>query len=245
MSIKESDNNELVKANEFALEYGASRALAKAYGTGYKVTTPGGEVKLERDIDFGLLPKLKKPTLFKSGCEKIAMSYGLLQQYSIESKIEQGGKDPFFYYLVKCELVKIANNGTPYVFSVGFGSANTNEKRNGFAGAYDSAGSAVKMASKRALAMAVLAISGLSQCFTQDAENEEFMNGAKDLAETLNEDSPITQAQLRRIWALAGNAGLTANEAKQKIVAAGFASTKDIKQKDYEAVCKLFKSDNE
>lgn len=232
--------NELIKANEYELEYGASMALAKVSGTGYKVTTPSGEVKLERDVDFGLLPKLKKPTLFKSGCEKIVMAYGLLQQYSIESKIEQAGKEPFFYYLVKCELVKIATNGTPYVFSVGFGSANTNEKQNGFAGAYDSAGRAVKMASKRALAMAALAISGLSTAFTQDAENEEFMNGANDLTATLNDDAPLTSKQLRRIYALAANAGITANEAKNKIVAAGFASTKDIKQKDYDKVCKLF-----
>lgn len=236
--------NELIRKDEYALEYGAERALAKVSGTGYKVTTPSGEVKLERDVDFGLLPKLKKPTLFKSGCEKIAMAYGLLQQYSIESKIEQCGDNPFFYFLVKCELVKIAANGTPYVFSVGYGSANTNEKQNGFAGAYDSAGRAVKMAAKRALSMAVLAISGLSTAFTQDAENEEFMNGANELASTLNEDSPITVKQLRRIWSLAANVGINANEAKNRIVAAGFASTKDIKQKDYGKVCALFENED-
>ena len=229
---------ELINRNE--LIYCAVQALAKTSGAGYKVITPSGEVKLERDIDFGLLPKLKKPTLFKRGCEKIAMAYGLLQQYSIESKIEQAGENPFFYYLVKCELVKVAMDGKPYVFSTGFGAANKNEKQNGFAGAYDSAGRAVKMASKRALSMAVLAISGLSSAFTQDMDNEEFMNGANDIASTLNEDSPITSKQLRRIFALANTAGLSANEAKNKIVAAGFASTKDITQKDYDKVCALF-----
>lgn len=234
----------VVESKPTDLDYGAVRALAKVSGTGYKVTTPGGEVRLNRDIDFGLLPKLKKPTLFKSGCEKIAMAYGLLQQYSIESKIEQAGKEPFFYYLVKCELVKVSKDGRPYVFSTGFGSANTNEKSNGFSGAYDSAGRCVKMASKRALSMAVLAISGLSQAFTQDQEAEDFMNGANDMNQTLKEDAPITTKQLRRVYALAADGGFAANEAKQKIVAAGFASTKDIKQKDYEKVCALFEKTN-
>lgn len=238
-------NNELqiIEKDVFpdeTLPYGAVQAIAKVSGNGYKIMTPSGEVRLERDVDFGLLPKLKKPTLFKSGCERIAMAYGLLQQYSIESKIEQAGKEPFFYYLVKCELVKVARDGKPYVFSTGFGSANTNEKQNGFAGAYDSAGRAIKMASKRALSMAVLAISGLSTAFTQDMENEDFMNGANDIAATQDENAPINSKQVRRIFALAADQGMSANEVKNKIVAAGFASTKDIKQKDYEAVCKLF-----
>lgn len=234
------EKEELIVKEGTELTYGAVQALAKVSGTGYKVMTPAGDVKLERDIDFGLLPKLKKPTLFKSGCEKIAMAYGLLQQYSIESKIEQAGKEPFFYYLVKCELVKVARDGRPYVFSTGFGSANTNERQNGFAGAYDSAGRAVKMASKRALSMAVLAISGLSQCFTQDQDSEDFMNQANDLKLTLDENADLTTKQMRRIYALAAENGFSANEAKQKIIAAGFASTKDIKQRDYEAVCGLF-----
>ena len=234
-----TEKKELQIIDNDPIAYGAVQALAKVSGTGYKVITPSGEVKLERDVDFGVLPKLKKPTLFKGGCEKIAMAYGLLQQYHIESKIEQAGKEPFFYYLVRCELVKVAKDGTPYIFSTGFGSANTGEKQNGFAGAYDSAGRAVKMASKRALSMAVLAISGLSTAFTQDFEDEEFMNKANDLAETMKPESKLTSKQITRLFAIGSDAGLTAKEVKDKIVAAGFSSTKDIKQKDYEAVCKL------
>lgn len=236
------ETNELQIIDNNSLEYCAERAIAKVSGTGYKVMTPGGEVKLERDVDFGLIPKTKKPVLFKSGCERLAMSYGLLQQYSIESKIEQAGKEPFFYYLVKCELVKVSRDGKPYVFSTGFGSANTSERQNGFASAFDSAGKAVKMASKRALSMAVLAISGLSSAFTQDQEAEDFMNQANDMKLTQDPEATITTKQMRRVYALAADAGLTAAEAKNKIIAAGFASTKDIKQKDYETVCNLFKT---
>ena len=49
-------------------------------------------VKLERDVDFGVIPKTTKPSLYKPGAEKIALAYGLTQHYTIESKIEQIGR---------------------------------------------------------------------------------------------------------------------------------------------------------
>lgn len=228
--------NEMITANE---DYRVEMAIAKPSGVDYKVTTPHGEVKLKRDVDFGVIPKTDRPTLLKSGAERIALAYGLCQQYEIVQHIEQFGKEPFFYYLVKCNLV-IPNNNGGILFSCGYGSANTAETNAGFGNPYNLANTAVKKAQKRALVHAALAISGLSSMFYADLDDTKFMNQANDLAATLKEDSPLTAKQMRRIWALAANAGLSANEAKQKIVAAGFASTKDIKQKDYEAVCKLF-----
>ena len=235
------EKGELMTVEE---DYRAEMAIAKPSGVDYKVTTPHGEVKLKRDIDFGVIPKTDRPTLLKSGAEKIALAYGLCQQYEIVEHIEQFGKEPFFYYLVKCNLV-VPNNNGGILFSCGYGSANTAENNAGFGNPYSLANTAVKKAQKRALVHAALAISGLSSMFYADMEDSKFLDNAKGLAETMSEDSPITAKQLRRVWALAGNAGLSANEAKAKIVAAGFASTKDIKQKDYEAVCKLFENDNE
>jgi len=233
--------NEMVSVND---DYRTEMAIAKPSGVDYKVTTPHGEVKLKRDIDFGVIPKTDRPTLLKSGAEKIALAYGLCQQYEIVEHIEQFGKEPFFYYLVKCNLV-VPNNNGGILFSSGYGSANTAESNAGFGNPYSLANTAVKKAQKRALVHAALAISGLSSMFYADMEDSKFLDNAKGLAATMSEDSPITAKQLRRVWALAGNAGLSANEAKAKIVAAGFASTKDIKQKDYETVCKLFENDNE
>lgn len=239
--------------NEMVVVYEATQAVAKAKGVNYSVTSPltGAETKLIRDVDFGVIPKTKSPSLYKSGAEKICMAYGLMQRYSIESKIElfQSAKnakgeitdDSLFFYTVKCELVKIATNGQEYVFSSAYGSANTKEKRNGFNGAFDAANSTLKMAQKRALVAAALAVSGLSSMFTQDMEDEAFMNGYKEIQETLDEDNPITAAQVKRIFAIANNAGITANKAKQMILAEfGYASSKDIKQKEYDAVCAMF-----
>jgi len=84
------------------------------------------------------------------------MGYGLLQQFEIESKIEDP-KTPLFYYMVKCKLVKVVN-GIEYVFSSGYGSSNTNEKRNGRSSAFDSANATLKMAEKRALRWFLLSL---------------------------------------------------------------------------------------
>lgn len=230
-------------ANEMMI-YEAEQAVAKVSGTNYKVKSPiGGEVTLKRDVDFGVIPGTKSPSLYKSGAEKVCMAYGLLQHYTTESKIEQYDKNScFFYFLVKCELVKIANDGKEYVFTTGYGAANTAERRNGrSANSPDAINSCVKMAQKRALVAAALSISGLSDMFTQDMEDEAFMNKARDTI--LSDDAPITNAQLTRLFAIAGKNGFNKNEVKQRITDAGFKSAKDITQKDYEKVCGLFENE--
>lgn len=226
--------------------YQAERAVARVSGSGYKVKAPfGNEVKLEREVDFGVIPGTKSPSLYKSGAEKVCMAYGLLQHFTTESKIEQYDKSGcFFYFLVKCELVKIANDGREYVFTTGYGAANTAEKRNGRnANSPEAINSCIKMAEKRALVAAALHISGLSDMFTQDVEDENFMNKAKDTL--LTDDSPITNAQLTRLFAIAGKNGFKKDEVKERINNAGFKTAKDITQKDYETVCALFENDNE
>ena len=228
--------------------YNAELALAKVSGDGYVVSAPTGvKQKLERDVDFGVIPGTKQPTLLKAGAEKICMAYGLFPHYYIESKVEDFSTDiPYCYYLVRCELVKVASNGQEYIFTMGYGSANTREKRNGRNTAYDSANASIKMAQKRSLVSAALSISGLSSMFTQDMENETFMTeNYSALAQTQNPEAPLTNQQMKRIYALAGSIGLNAQEAKLRIKESGFASMKDIKQKDYDNVCGLFEQKGE
>lgn len=226
--------------NEQLMAFTAERAIMTPKGHGYVVSagTGGMQIPLKRDIDFGRIPKTKKPSLYKSGAEKVVMAYGLLTHYDIESKIEDPNpKAPMFFYTVKCSLVKI-HNGIEYVFTTGYGSANTSEKRNGFNSAFDAANSTLKMAQKRALVAAALSISGLSDAFTQDMENEEFMEGAKALVDTDKPDSAISTQQIRRLYAIGADNGKTAQEVKDKLATMGFTSTKQITQKDYERVCK-------
>lgn len=174
----------------------SARVTSKGH---YVISSPlmnAEKTLLSRDEDFGVIPGTKKPSLFKSGAEKVVLALGLFQRYYTESAIENFESEPFFFYRVRCELIKIAADGREYVFASAMGSANTRERRNGRSGAFDSANSTLKMAEKRALVAAALAISGLSSMFTQDMDNEEFMEKYDDLVRANKTDTP-TQKQVK------------------------------------------------
>ena len=223
-------------------------AEVEPYRGNYKVVVPGVNkvMVLKRDEDFGIIkdkngkPTVKKPFLWKSGAEAIFKAFGVFADYITENAIEHADDHPFFFYRIKCELYTYGKDGQRMVVGAGVGSANTAESSNGFKGAYDSANSALKKARKRAACDAAINLAGISGMFGQDEDNEDFMNQAISIKQTLDEEAPITTKQMRRIYALAAENGFSATEAKQKIIAAGFARTKDIKQRDYEAVCGLF-----
>lgn len=219
----------------------ASRAIVEARRMNYEIIAPTGQTAtLKRDVDFGVIPKTKKPSLYKSGAEKICFAYGLMQRYHIESKIEETTPEPFFFYTVRCDLVKInLQNGQEYVFTSGYGSANTKEKRNGFNGAYDAANSALKMAAKRALTAAAISVCGGSDLFTMDIEDETVTKNFEEIKATTDDNAPITSKQIKRLYAIGNEAGKTVEELKQFLASKGYTSSKDIKQKDYDEVCKL------
>lgn len=228
-------DNSMVVLDQYSR--GGELAVATPKGEDYLITCgSAGTVTLKRDVDFGVIPKTKRPSLYKSGAEKICMGYKLLQHYELVHFSEGSGKDPIFRYIFKCNLVAL-HAGHEHVVSCGYGSANTAEKRNGFNGPYDADNGTIKMAQKRALVAAALAVSGLSDAFTQDMENEDFMAKGKDLLDTDKPDAPVSTAQIRRLYALGGNKGLTTAEVKQILAGMGFASTKQLLQKDYEPVC--------
>ncbi len=220
--------------------YEAGQTLAKAKKEDYVVTAPftGKQTTLKRNTDFGVIPGTKQPSLFKAGAQKIANAFGLLQRFVIESAIEDP-TTPVFFYRVRCELVKIAQDGTEYIFTTGHGSANTMERRNGRNSAWDSANATLKMAEKRALVAAVLSVSGLSDMFTQDMENEDFMS------QTINVENPddvISAKRLRYIFTVASSVGLNTDDAKKIIAEHGYKSSKDIKNSDYEAIVEEIRS---
>lgn len=223
-----------------AYSYTPTNAAVKPRGQNYMVDAGMGlpPVQIKRGTDFGVIPGTKKPSLFKCGAEKIATAYGLCQRYEIVGK-EEDFKTPLFFYLIRCDLVKIIE-GQEYVIVSAYGSANTSERRNGRNSPFDGANSTVKMAQKRALVGAVLALCSGSDMFTQDMEDEDFMRNADSITKT-GPDDPITKQQITRLYAIAGEAGLTSAEAKRKLQAMGYASTKDIRQRDYDSVIDALK----
>lgn len=231
--------------NEIVM-YEGSQAVIKPSGMNYKMTSPltGTAITLNRDVDFGLIPKTKKPSLLKAGAEKIIAAYGLLQHYTIESKIEHfpdyntEKDEPFFFYVVRCDLVRVSNEGKEYVFTSGIGSANTKESRNGFNGAFNSANTAIRMAQKRAMVAAAVNISGSSSAFTMDMEDADFVEGGyKSITETQDPESRITAKQVKRLFAIANNAGINANKAKERLAIMGYTKAGEIIQAVYDEVC--------
>ena len=224
--------------NELTL-YEAGMTLSRPKGENYVVTAPftGQQTTLKRDVDFGVIPGTKQPSLYKAGAQKIANAFGLLQHYTVESAIEDP-TTPVFFYRVRCDLVKIAQDGTEYIFTSGHGSANTMERRNGRNSAWDSANATLKMAEKRSLTAAVIAIAGLADAFTQDMEAEDFMN--REIAVD-NPDDVITPKQRKYLFTIASSVGLNTAEAKEIIKSFGYESATEIKKKDFDTITDTFR----
>lgn len=230
--------------------YEVEQAVAVMTASGdYKVRLPLGGVSktLKRDIDFGVIPGTKSPSLFKAGAEAICLAYGLVPHISLEGKIEEWQKNEkgeavfFAMYTMKCELHKIASNGEDYAIASGYGSANTFEKRNGFnKGKPDAINSTLKMAQKRAMVGTVLSVSGLSQMFSQDLEDESFMSKAEDVMQS--DDDFVKKDKVLNLMALATSKGFTKSMTKKVLAEHGFMNGNaiEIKVKDYERARALF-----
>jgi len=155
---------------------------------------------LKLDHDYGKIPGVDKPSLFKPGGEKICMLFGLCPEYEIMDKIEDY-KNDFFSYNIKCTLYK---NDRP--FAQGIGSCNSKEKKyryvtvneipTGYMGSTEEittkygqtkyrienpdicslVNTILKMSKKRSFIDSVLQVASLSEIFTQDIEDiKEFV----------------------------------------------------------------------
>ena len=249
--------NEVLTTNNAVALYEAAGVVWKQEKGGYTLSSPlmnGGKVFLQRssksggkdlaDKDFGVIAGTRKPSLLKSGAEKIANACGMLQHYSIESKHEDFDT-PLFFYVVKCELVKVGPDGKEYVFYTGFGSANTAEPQVGRQSPYQAANARLKMAQKRALVSAVISMGGLSDLFTQDMENEDYLKGYEEVKTTLDPNAPINTAQGKRLFIVAQENGYTAAAAVKALRDAGFPDAKKITNKQYEDALKVFERKGE
>lgn len=218
----------------------APLAVAPIPRTGnYTICAPdGAPATLKRGIDFGMIRKkngdamTKNPTLFKSGAEKVAVAYGLCQRYTLESKLEDI-EHGFFYFLVRCDLIKI-NDGKEYIITSAYGSGNTREGRTGSQSPYDGANSAIKMAQKRALVSAALSLGCVSDMFTQDIESDT--EDGEVYFKSKDPEAPISAAQVKFFYTAASRHGLTKNEAKALLKTHGYGSASKVKSKDFDAL---------
>lgn len=82
---------------------------------------------MEQDVDYGLIPGTPKPTLFKSGAEKLALVYGLSARFETTFVPGDGETQPPLKYVTRCFLHAGSFDG-PTV-AMGEGTANGWEKR--------------------------------------------------------------------------------------------------------------------
>ena len=215
-------------ANEMII-YETPKTEIQLKRNNYNVTIGSYECQLVRDVDFGKVPKAKTPSLWKSGAEKILLGYGLYYDTIITDSYKDYQKGLFYY-----EVKAVAYDQEGRIVRTGVGCCNTQESGFGMAGAFNSANNALKNAKKRAVVDLALTLGSLSNCFTQDLDDDNNEQRAKEL---LSDNDPITPKQAKRIFAIASNNEITTEKAKQLLAEWGYSSTKDITQKDYDEVC--------
>ena len=79
---------------------------------------------LKEDRDYGSVPGVPKPFLWKPGAERICFLYGLAPSYEIDADVDYD--KPFFAYTIKCTLT---HSRSGKVVGQGVGSANSYEDK--------------------------------------------------------------------------------------------------------------------
>ena len=120
-------------------------------------------------VDYGVIPNCKKPTLLKSGAEKIAIYLGLIFRTEVVSRTEDFAQGFFAY---ECKVYLIDVDGV--VRGEGVATANTKESKYIKSNGFSVQNVVLKMCKKRALVDAVLNVGGLSSKFTQDIEDMDL-----------------------------------------------------------------------
>ena len=216
------------------IEYENPKCEIKPYRNNYSVSIGDKKLDLIRNVDFGMIlrkdgtPITTKPTLMKSGASKLLTAFGLTYVNEITDSYKDHAKG-YFYYEVKTTAYF---NGEPV--RTGLGSANSNESANGNAIGYNLANNMLKKAEKRSEVDLAIKLADASGWFTQDLEDTQLEQRASNL---VHDDDSITPKQVKRIFAIASANEITIEKAKELLASWGFASTKDIKQKDYDGIC--------
>lgn len=206
----------------------------------YELSIGNYNQTLKRDVDFGMITykdkntgEVKnvsdKPTLYKSGAEKILL--GMRVPYDVEIIDSYKDHEKGFYYY---EVMAKAKDMNGNVIRVGVGCANTNEKNNGKASAFDTANSMLKKAKKRAIVDLAISLASASDWFVQDIEDTQNETRMKNLQ---SDEDTINPKQIKRIFAIANSREISTEKAKSLLASWGFSSTKDIKVKDYDSIC--------
>lgn len=219
--------------------------IAKTDHENYRLSIGSKSILLRRNVDFGRYGKANKPTILKSGAEKILLEYGITTKFFIENAVEHFGEDgsaPFFFYRVRGEFWKGDTLITTTV-----ASANSNESACGRASKFDVANQRLKIARKRALVDGAILIAGIGGLFTADLEDStlDTTDFAKVAQSVTRPDDKISAKQVKRLYTLCTQNSVDSETAAKIIADAGYKTAKDILNRDYDSICNKIESFSE
>lgn len=137
--------------------------------------------QLKEGVDYGILPGVKKPSLYKSGAEKLCQLFMLGSRIVAgDTKIDHENK-----FAISTYRVEVFNQATGKAVSQCEGVVNSREKKYVSQDMYSIINTLAKMAQKRGLVGAVLLATNASDLFTQDVED----NPPEEVE--INENTPI------------------------------------------------------
>lgn len=166
-------------------------------------------------VDYGIIPGCPKPSLLKSGAEKLCDIYGFSKLISVSNRVEDW-QEGFFSYEVKATLI---NKRTGLVEAEGVGCCNSKERKYKKQDAFSISNTILKMAKKRAIVDAVLSATRSSGIFSQDIEEIDLKgneaNGPSPLRVLpVQSNKPVSKQQLKEIFALVNNLRIPIDKAK-------------------------------
>ena len=133
----------------------------------YQVMVAFVKAQMQKDLDYGVIPGTKKPTLLKPGSEKLCRLFSLRPHIELLNSIVDFEK-PLFYFHYRCSLYRKEE-------MVGEADGCCNSMENKYKKqqykVFDLTNTICKIAQKRALVAAVLSSCGASEFFTQDLES--------------------------------------------------------------------------
>lgn len=121
---------------------------------------------MKPNVDYGIIPGCKKPSLLKAGAEKLAAFFGFSTSISIENRVENYDKR-----LVAYEVKVTVYDATGKIRAEGIGAANSQERKFLKGDFFSQINTVLKMCKKRAYVDAILTATGASSIFTQDMED--------------------------------------------------------------------------
>lgn len=172
---------EEVKSNDLAVRFSETAVEAmkiQAHDLRAFVKT-----QMVKDIDYGVIPGTHKPSLYKSGAEKLKKIFQLGSRI-VDKQMIRETVPPFVMYSYTVEIFHIP---TGKAISQCEGSANSDEKKYKKVLLPDIHNTLMKMAQKRAEVGATISAVNASDLFTQDVEDLKgtglIPNEAKEASE--------------------------------------------------------------